>query len=211
MPLIDQETIFGRILTGVDVEEFVLDTLKTWSGTYISEVERQHGLEAGKLARVRSWVTTPTFDNWPEDQLPCILVMSLGVAEPPVKTSDTYRARWTINVAAICSARTEAETRMHAMYLLAAHRAILLQRPSLNGNARGVVWTDEDYTQLAYDDARTLAASQAAFTIEVDGTQSINAGPISPDQGPLNPDTTPWPLYPLVDEVVVEVDSVPLP
>lgn len=210
MPFLNEPTVFGRIVTGADVEEWVIAMFKRWSGTYIAEVERQHGLQAGQLARVHSWVTTPTLDKWPEDQLPAILVMSLGVSEPPQRTSDVYRARWTINVAAICSARTEAETRLQAMYLLAAHRALLLQRPSLEGYARGVVWGDEDYTQLAYDDARTLAASQAAFTVEVDDVQHVNAGPITPDD-PLNPDTLPWPLDPETATVHIEVDRVPLP
>lgn len=204
--IVDAPTIFERIVTGRDVELWIIDTCQKWSSTYLSEVERQHGYVAGTFPRVRSWVTAPSLDNWPEDQLPSIVVVSLGIAELPLKGGDgRHRARWGINIACICSARMEAQAREQSMLYLAAHRALLLQRQSLEGNTDGVQWIDEDYTQLVYDDARTLAAAQAAFTVDVDNVVSSGAGPVTPDD-PLDPDTDPWPLPPNVDTYIIDVN-----
>jgi hypothetical protein len=206
--LIETQTIFGRIVTGADVEQWCLETLAKWSGTYLAEVERQHGITAGQLSRVRAWQTTPSLDKWPEDQLPAVLLVSVGLAERPVRDgSGKWRARWQMGLACVCSARTQAESRFNAMMHVAAHSQILLDRPSLEGRANGVDWLSEDYDTLPFDDARSLAAGMCAFTVEVENVRQNKAGPPTPSE-PLDPDTLPWPLWQTVREVDVEVDSV---
>ena len=202
------ETIFGPIVTGGDVEDWVFALLARWFGTYLAELERQHGLAAGDLARPRSWVTTNSLDNWPEDQLPSVLVISTGLAGQPAPAGDgLVRARWLVGLACICSARTQAETHRQAMLYVAAARTLLLQRQSLEGHAAGVDWLEERYDELAYDDRRSLAAGQAIFAIDVDGVVSVDGGPITPDD-PLDPETTPWPLWPTVETHDVDVSNV---
>jgi len=187
-------SIFGPIVDGDDVEQWCLETLATWSSTYLAEKERQKGLQAGQLQRIRSWVTTASFDKWPEDQLPAGLLVSVGLSELPLKDgSGSYRARWQMGLGIVVSARTELETHRLARLYIAAHRALLIQRPSLGGRAAGVVWQDEDYTQLPFDDERSLGAGLANFTVEVEDVTSWGMGPNTPDL-PLSPDDTlPWP------------------
>jgi len=200
-------TLFGPIVSGGDVEAWCVDLLRTWYGTYLSEVERQAGLDAGTLQRPRAVVRVPSLDKWPEDQLPALLVISVGTAETPLKQgSGSYRARWDVGTACICSARGEAETRAIAMLYGAALRALFIQRPSLDGRAHGTVWTSETYDDLDYDDGRTLAAAIVGFTVEVHDVVVGNAGPLAPDD-PLDPDTQPWPLDPIADEVAVVVNG----
>lgn len=207
MSAVVEPSIFGRIVTGGDVEERCIDVLKRWSGTYISEVERQNGIEAGTLARIRAWVTAPSFDKWPEDQVPAVLLISVGLAEAPRKGGDgRYRARWQMGLGCICSARTQAQAHAQAMLYVAAHRTLLIQRPSLDGWADGVVWQDEDYAQISYDDLRTLAAGQATFTVEVADVVTANAGPLTPDE-PEDPDTLPWPPWQPVVTADVDVQN----
>lgn len=203
-------SIFGRIVTGDDLERWVTETLRKWSSTYIAEVERQHGIPAGTLARPRSWVTANAIEKWPEDQLPAVIVVSVGLAENPLRNGDRFRARWEIHIACVCSARREDEAHRMAMLYLAAHRSILVQRPSLEGRARGVDWVDEDYEPIDFDDSRTLAGGEAVFWIEVDDVVSTNSGPTTPDD-PLEPDTEPWPEWPVVESTHVTVDAIELP
>jgi hypothetical protein len=206
-----EPSIFGAIVTGADVEGWCLETLKQWSPTYLAELERQHGRTAGELQPVRAWVTVPSFDKWPEDQLPAVLLLSVGIAAPPLKRGDgRYRARWQMGLACICSARTQELSHELAMLYLAAHRAILLQRPSLGGHAAGINWLDENYDDLPLDDLRSLSAGQAIFTVEVEGVVSGDAGPLSPDQ-PLTPATDPWPDWPTAATVEVTVEGVEAP
>jgi len=206
-----EPSIFGPIVTGADVEQWCLEELRLWSCTYLSEMERQTGLPAGSLPDVRAWVTTPSFDKWPEDQLPAVLLISVGLAEPPLRDgSGSYRARWQIGLGCIVSARTQAEAHKLAMLYVAAHRALLLQRPGLSGHAAGVVWQDEDYSQLVYDDIRTLAGGQATFTVEVEEVTTWGMGPLDTDQ-PLDPCHDPWPPLTTVQTHQETVEHYPPP
>jgi len=198
-------SIFGRIVTGDDVEQWCLETLRRWSSTYIAEVERQHGLEPGKVARIRAWVTGPSFDKWPEDQVPAVVLQSVGTAAQPLKDGQgRHRARFLMQLDCIAAARTQAETHTLSMLYAAAHRALLLQRPSLEGRAFGLRWLGDDYTQLPYDDVRSIAAAQGTFEVEVDDVVTSGAGPTTPDD-PLVPDTDPWPGWPTAETADVVV------
>jgi hypothetical protein len=197
---------FGPIVSGGDVEQWVLELLRTWLSTYLSEVERQHDLEAGWLQRPRAYVRTGSLDKWPEDQLPAVLVISVGTAEPPIKEgTGAYRARFVIRTGALVSASTEEATHALAQHYGAALHTLLVQRPSLDGHAAGTVWMGETYDDLDYDDGRSLSVAIVEFTVEVHDVAIANAGPLTPS-APLDPDTDPWPLDPTADvvEVVVE-------
>lgn len=200
-----EPSIFGRIVSGSDVETWCWQTLRTWIGTYLAEVERQAGITAGSMQRPRGFVTSPSLDKWPEDQLPALLVISIGLSEPPLRSGDgRFRARWDMGLACIVSARKQEEARSLAMLYMAALRALFVQRPSLGGNAAGTVWTGESYESLDFDDVRTLMAGIASFTVEVADVVTANAGPLRPDV-PLTPDTEPWDDWPTVESVEVHV------
>jgi hypothetical protein len=210
-PFVTEQADFGRIVTAYDVEQWCLATLRKWSSTYLAELERKNGIDVGDLARIRSWRTTPSFDKWPEDQLPAALLLSVGLSEPPLKEAGgVYRARWQMGLACVVSARTEALSRRNAMIYVAAHRALLTQKQSLDGQpgARGVVWQDENYVDLPYDDIRSLCSGQAIFTVEFDDVTTSEKGPVTPDDPlPIGP---PWPSWQQVEEVDVEIDNVPV-
>jgi hypothetical protein len=201
-------TIFGRIVSGADVETWCADTVRKWMSTYLAEKERQDGMAAGALQRPRAIVTVPSFEKWPEDQLPAIMLISVGLADSPEMHGDgVYTARWDMALACVCSARTEAESHAMAQRYMAALRALFLQRPSLGGNADGTTWLGESYDSLPYEDTRSLAAGMAQFVVQVEDVSSARAGPLTPDE-PLDPDTDPWAEWPLVQESDVEVDVV---
>lgn len=200
MTLIETETIFERIVSAWDVETWVLDLLRRWSNTYIAEVERQHAIKAGTLQRIRSYAYGPTFDKWPEDQLPGVLVVCSGIVPPPQREGDgRYRVRFNVDVGCCASARTQADAHSMTTHLVAAHAAILAQRQSLDGHALSSTWLDLRFDPLAYDDSRALYAGFATFAIEVENVLTTLAGPTLPD-APLTPDElAPWPLDPLVE------------
>lgn len=211
MSLVDTETIFGRIVTGYDVEQWVLALLVRWSSTYIAELERQHGYQAGALSRVRGWAYGPTFDKWPEDQLPGVLVVCPGVVPPPDRDGDgVYRARWNVQIGCCCSANTQQKSHELAQMYVAAHKAIVAHRPSLEGHAESARWLDESYDPLDYDETRSLYAGYATFSIEVDDVLTTLAGPITPDD-PLPDPLEPWPLYPTVQTHDETVEHYPPP
>jgi hypothetical protein len=202
-------SIFGPLVAGGDVEQWVLDLLQTWFSTYLAEVERQHGYGGNDLPRPRGWAVGPTFDKWPEDQLPGVLVASRGVPTPPVKRgSGGYEARWQIEPGVILSARTQTETHALAMLYGLAIRALMIQRPSLDGYAEASTWLGEAYDDLGYDDSRSLYAVRELFAVAVVDVTFTGAGPVTPDV-PLSPDdTVPWPDWQPVETVDVDVVNV---
>jgi len=203
-------SIFGRIVTGADVEGWCEQLVRRWASTYLAELERQNDLQPGSLPRPRGWAIAPSLDKWPEDQLPAVVFESTGVPGPPRKGGDgRYRADWTVRIHVVCSARTWEDSRRLAMRYTAAMRALFVQRPSLDGNANGTTWVVEAYDELAFDDTRSLAAGAAAFIVQVEDVTTANAGPVTPAD-PLYPDIDPWPDWPLVKEVDVEVDPEPV-
>lgn len=209
MSLVEQETLFGRGVSGGDLEQWVVDVLKRWSSTYLSEVERQHGLASCTYPRVRGWSLGVSFDTWPEDQVPGVLVICPGLVPPPVKGGDgVYRARWNVQIGCCCSARTQLESHTMAQHFVEAHRWIMLQKQSLEGWALAVDWLDESYDPITYDDSRSLYAGYATFAIEVDDVGTTLAGPTGdPQPDPCDP----WPLAPIVETHEEQVVHYPPP
>lgn len=207
---------FGPIVTGGDVETWVRDLLRTWFSTYLAEVERQHGYSGHDLPRPRGYAIGPSWDKWPEDQIPGVLVSSRGVPAPPQKDGEGYyRARWLIEPGVLCSARTQDETHALAMLYGAALRWLVTHRPSLGGHAEASDWLGESYDDLGYDDTRSLYAVRETFAVEVVDVMLGDAGPTSVEV-PLEPDdTVPWPPDVDVATVELELDNVvanqPLP
>jgi len=201
-------SIFGRIVSGGDIEQWCIALTRTWIDTYLSEVERQHDFVAGTLQRPRAYVTAPTLDKWPEDQLPAIIFVSVGLAEAPLKSGDgRYRARWDMGLACVCSARRQEESRAAAMTYMAALRALFVQRPSLDQHANGTTWEGETYDDIDYDDVRSLSAGVAHFVVEVYDVVSANAGPVTPD-APRDDPHEPYPMWPQVLTTDVDVEVV---
>lgn len=201
-------TIFGRIVGGGDVEQWCLACVRKWFGTYLSEKERQDELLAGYTQRPRAYLAVSSLEKWPEDQLPCVLIVSTGLAESPQMGGEgQYMARWAMDLACICSAKTEADSRAMAHRYIAALHTLFLQRPSLDGNANGIAWLGETYASLPYEDTRSLAAGYAQFVVQVENIASARAGPVTPDE-PLDPDTLPWPDWQQVESYDIDVESV---
>jgi hypothetical protein len=204
------DTIFGRIVSGGDVEDWVLTCLKKWSCTYMSEVARQHGIDPDALPDVRAFVPSFTFDKWPEDQIPAVFVLNTGMVERPLKSGDgAYYCRWQMHIGALTSAKSQEQAHRLAQLYLAAHRTILIQRQSLDGVADGTDWLLEGDMPLNFDDTRTLAARVGTFTVNVDRSCFANAGPVTPAE-PLEPCHDPWPPWPSTELVDIEIDNVPL-
>lgn len=199
----------GPMVTGRDVELAALATLKRWSSAYLTDAEHKTGRTPGSLPRVRAWTTAPDFEKWPEDQLPCVLLLSPGLAEAPMMDgAGAYRAQFGLGIAAIVSTARMDETALLAKLYCAALRTCLIQKQSLEGFAAGVTWLDENYDDLPSIDDRSLGAGQAIFAVQVDEVTQRWNGPATPGDPP--PDFDAIPSDPTVQTVVVTDVPVPL-
>ena len=82
----DPGTIYGRIITGATVERAALQTIRKYAPQYIRETCRQVGRDP--LPDPRGYIVASTFDKWPEDQLPVVVVISPGWAGRPRRAGD---------------------------------------------------------------------------------------------------------------------------
>lgn len=197
---------FGQIITGYDVEVAAQETLETWLETYIAEMERQQGRVVESVPLPRTINVMNGFEKWPEDQLPCLLIVSTGLIEEPMRLGDgTYWAKWDLVIGAITSARTQAESWDLAKLYGAAIRALILQNQTLGGFSRGCDWITERYDDLSIEDHRSLASATVAFSVEVESVVR-DAGPSTV---PIDPYASPDPLAIVsVTDVVLENEDV---
>lgn len=209
---------FENILTGSDVEQWVIDMLKKWALTYINELQFQIGWDGAQIPVPRSFTTRTRVRHFEDDQLPQCIVVSPGLADRPRKEGNgVYRATFSMGVSVIASAKDESTTKALARFYAAVTRAILLQHASLDGKADGMEWWDESYDDIE-DDAdvsRVLAAGSNFFRIEVPNVVTWGAGPKL--IVPPTPDTEAWPgesrwpnppIDPDPQELTVETASV---
>jgi hypothetical protein len=161
---------FGQIVTSRDVEQAVLSTLRGWLPVYLRWFEQQTGRSAGALPNPRSYrVVADPDERFPEEQLPAILVVSPGLAEPPSREGDgSWQATWTVGIGVIVSTATADTTREVAAVYTAAVRAAIVQRGALGGIADHTRWTDEMHDQIVTPDrARHIAAGYLTFDVAV--------------------------------------------
>lgn len=185
-----ERTPFGPMIDGSIVENAVIAHLKKWYSTYLAEVERQAGVDAGTWKRPRAWITTNEFDNFPEAQLPAVLLICPGLAGKPMKTGGhgKYRAPFSLATAVIVSAATRADAIMLSKKHSLALRAVMVQKASIGGFALGCEWIGEVYDDLGHDSSRSIAVGKSQFIIEVDDVLTQRRGPAAsePQSDPLD-------------------------
>lgn len=185
---------FGQILTGSEVEQWAIDTLRKWFDTYVSELQQQINWQGAQIPSPRSYTTRTRVRHFEDDQLPQCIVVSPGLAAPPKKDGyGIYRCEFSLGTSVIASAKDEVSTKALARFYAAVTRTILIQHASLDGHADGLEWRDESYDDIE-DDAdvsRMLAAGSNYFRIDIPNVVTWGAGP--KDILPPTPDTDPWP------------------
>lgn len=209
---------FGRIISDDQVEDSVIDSLWRWFPTYLSEIERQRGLDVPFYDRPApsSYMPRTTFDKWPEDMVPCIIVVSPGIEDDPVREGrGRYRARWEIGTIAVVESIDRDSTRKMAYHFGAAIRGVLIQHQTLDqaldATVRGIDWIGERNNELPEQDQRTIWANRQLFTVEVGDVLARNVGPPNPEIGPTT--DPPWPPIPVADPVTVTttITKEPIP
>lgn len=200
MPVLE---LFGRIISGRQVEGWMRDTLKLWFGTYLREIERQEGLTLQSLPKPRSYTIAEDADKEPEDQLPAIVVVSPGLnGIPPTADGEGwYESNWRVGVGVFASATDRQATINLVRMYCAVVRALVLQKQSLGGHTDGIEWLDEDYDVMEFDDGRTIGAGQVIFDVRINHAVRKHGGPDQPDEGVPGD-------WPLVDTVIIDESNV---
>jgi hypothetical protein len=198
-------SLYGRLISAVDVEQALKRRLDDRLGDYLAEVERQHGIVVGTLARPRAFVVAERF---PEDQLPAIVVESPGTADLPLADGQgRYYARFEL-VLTIAVAASTGALELAKLYALAL-RALAVQQPS--ALFMGVDWINERYPRPDLAGGRTFYTAEVALEVQVPDVTNRHEGPPDepgwPDVPPDSPDSPAWPTSTTAD---VELEKTPI-
>jgi hypothetical protein len=198
-------SLYGRMIAAVDVEQALKRRIDDRLGDYLGEVERQHGIVPGTIARPRAYVDDERF---PEDQLPAIVVKSPGTADLPLADGQgRYTARFELELEAHVAAGTGAMT-LAKLYALAL-RELAVQQPS--ALFMGVDWISERYRRGELVGGRTYCVGVVALEVQVPDVTNRHEGPPDepgwPDPPPDSPDSPAWPTSTSAD---VELEKTPI-
>lgn len=193
--------LYGPIITEGDVRHAAEETLTLWMPSYLGEVAAQHGLTRGDLPDIRSWTMAPVFEEWPEAQLPSVVVVTPGTNEAAEWHNKMMTVAWTIGVAIVVSAKDREATGDLIGYYAAAARALMIHKGSLGGFA-----TETHFMAERYDDhplpeqERTLRTGVVTFSVIVPNMNSRYGGLAVPGDPTVDPGESP--IITHVDEVV---------
>jgi hypothetical protein len=203
-------TIFGPLITTVDIDEAVLDTLKLWLPTYLTETERDKVIGHDWLADPKSYASVLDDDTFPDFVLPAVLVTTSGTIGDTERIGGGYHnAWWSFVVTAIVRGPDEAGSRKAASLYAASIRRLLLQKQSLGGFAGGMQWNSEVVSPVSdtSGSGRNLAAGIGDFSVLVTEVVQDMAGPVQPDPDPDPHDYGDWPP---AQKVVLTVVANPI-
>lgn len=196
---------FGPLVTGRDVRHAVLDTIRWWSPTYLSEVGRRAGLGDCALDEFNFFATPADVDQVTALRPPGCSVVETGLLEEPERTEDGLSFLFGVEVTTFVSAKDIDATNDLSSLYHAAVVWLLVQQPTLGrivdgelvpGAVRSTRFLDAsppDVTATA-----TFGGRTALFAVEVDVALDPLAGPrarmenpcIEPDDDPLAEDFT---------------------
>lgn len=203
-------SVFGPLVAAVQVEDHIAEVVARWFPSYLYEVERTNGIEAGTLPSLRSVVRSSELERFPEDQLPCLMIGSPGLTDPPEHDgAGYYVATWQINLGIeLAAGPNRRALELARLYALAARACVLQQQqdPGLEHPAAivRVDWRDERYDVLDSVDDRTVCAGRVELAVTVADVTRIGQGPLDPLIPPQDPGPT-APAWPTAQNVITDV------
>lgn len=205
--------LYGPIVTVTQVEQGVAAGIEKWIDAYLGEMERIEGYEPDTIERPRGVISVSEFAKWPEDQLPLILILSPGTESVKKREDGRHEATWLIGVQTIVRDLDQESSRQLAGAYAGAIRAAVVQHKRLKsaaypeGFGSAVEWVGESYTDIAFNETRTLATARVILSVTVEDVVRRTAGPriVPPDP---SSDPGQWPA--LVPPVKINVHSEPL-
>jgi hypothetical protein len=214
--------VYGEFVGAHHVEAAILSMLWKWLPSYQYEVSREAGLDPKHMLPIRSWRVSSNMERYPEDQLPCVILVNNGMPEPPRKHntedgSSVYLAHWAIELGIQVAAKGQKvravprALTLARMYSLAIRLAMVQQRDDDGVMGMTDPLTERPNALLDLEADRTTCIAVTTFSVETDKWAEWGEGPIEPFYPPEgdNPSAD-RPVWPVVESWDLDVDKVPL-
>lgn len=179
-------SVFGDFFLYHKFENKTLDFLKLWLPGYLTEMERQAGLEVGYYARPQNYTATFDLERWPEMPLPMVSVVAIGPEGEPERHGESLSVwlRWD---ACIMFETNERELVHQGISIhCAALMGAVVQNGSLGqGYGRTDLLSFGEHDEQ--EESRILGMAYCSFRTLVPALFDPTAGPSSPPIDPLDP------------------------
>jgi hypothetical protein len=195
--------VFGDYIDVDTIEQAAIAALTRWLPDTLAHQERRKNLTVRTIPRPRNIDRRSEFDLENGEQLPAIVLRSVGTVGSPDRDQRGHRKTWRIEVAAINRGRNEPEARLLGSIYLSAIAMAFEWDPTLAGVVERVREVGPD--DLAYgttgtpgDDARSIYGT----------TFDITARVVTDVRRPGEPSADPYspaPPFPLPLEAVIDV------
>jgi hypothetical protein len=205
-------TAYEQLVPASDLEAAIRAQLVKWMPSYLWEIQRQQGDDPVAIAIPNSYVVTTDVSHMPEEQLPSILIATVGTTDPPMADGQgRYTVRWRVTVAALVAARGNRVALRLARLYAAGMRGVLIQQQALEGvSVRRIEWEGERYDTLDSINDRTICVAELSIIVEVSDVVTRHAGPLVPW---IEPEEVPDPESPVwytATDVDITIDKAPL-
>lgn len=210
-------SIFGELIDGAIVEEDIKSHLQLWLPTYLTQLAEDRGLARGAIALPKSWVNTTEFDTeWSAHNTPAILIISSGLAGPPIREGDgSFRGTFMVGIGVVASAGGK-DSRKNSNILARRYGGAIawamMQNPALSDQVEGVTWEDLGYDDITPEDHSGLASANLVFSVEYANILNANLGPGTPTPlpDPVDDPYPDWGVLPDIEHVHVELTKEPI-
>lgn len=195
--------IFGPSIDSSDVERAMQAHLEAWMDTHVAEIARvkdpkHERWAAGAILPIKTYrishLATP--QKWPEDQLPTIVIGSMGeTAKPRIEEDGKVVAKFGVAILCVATGFDEEDSRELSRLYSSAAREAIMQHPDLGEFANGVEMGPESNSPVTkgVEAARSLHGCARPYTVEVEYVLDLLEGPAKPLPDPDDPPED-WPV-----------------
>lgn len=209
--------IYGEFTGVYDVDEAIIDILKTWIQSWLNEIARRTGEPFARMRAPRSYRASHEIEFMPEDQRPCVVVCCNSPDETPYVTGWDVSAvgkriqmAWDYDVAIQVVAQGKKKDSIPRAHRLAMLYATAIRMAMLNGETdsskalqMAVSWKGEEPGVLDSDADRTTCVGVVHLSVMVPTAAIWGTGPLEPE-AVQDPDSQNWPTVETYDLNIIK-------
>jgi hypothetical protein len=186
-------TRFGTFRSSYDISVAAIARLKDWGPAYVDAINTAYGTG---LKPLRDAIQVQELERYPENKLPCAVIVIAGTAGEPMKDADGYySAIYNMIIGAVVAARSSEDTRRTAELYGTAVKMAVGQRRKLADDVTVQSWTGESIDTMRIKEQKRLLVCTNSFTVRLDNVFSWKEGPgpnaVPP--APADPVLADWP------------------
>lgn len=217
---------YGEFYGVYDVDEAIIDILKTWISSWLNEVARRTGEPFARMRPPRSYRASHEIEFMPEDQRPCVVIVCNSPDETPYVTGWDSRTdvgkrvqmTWDYDIAVQVVAQGKKKDSIPRAHRLAMLYATAIRMALMNGETDksrainlGISWKGEVPGVLDSDADRTTCVGVVHISTMVPTAAIWGTGPLEPEDT-QDPESPVWPTVETTDlEITKHPTEEPFP